>query len=109
MTIKQEKAAPAATDPATGVDILEVAARTVIGSHVTPLGWPMVGVFVGYGGGSGGWFWSAVPDATLEPWQARQIANQLQTIAEAMVRRAADVEAARLVVMARPEHGGSHV
>jgi hypothetical protein len=81
-------------DYADGLDVVEVLQNTLTTVHFTLAAWPMVGLFVGK------------TDIILEPWQAREIANRLQTIAERLVRNAANVEGQRAAVMSDPKFGG---
>jgi hypothetical protein len=63
--------------------LLSQVAAVGVGVHRTETGWPMVALHVG-----------GLENA-VEPVQAREIANALQTLAEKIIRRAAAVDGMR--------------
>ena len=78
------------------LDVVEFIEATAVTVHFTAKDWPMVGCFRPEPG----------PSGVLEPWQAREIAHQLQKLGDRLVTVAMGVESARAIVMAKPEHGG---
>ncbi len=63
--------------------------------HWTVSGWPMVG-FLETG--------KPGQVEAIEPWQARELGNKLQTMAERLIRNARLVENHRAGALARPEY-----
>lgn len=80
-------------DPSADFDVVEFLEQVVVSVHFTDHGLPMIGVF------------PLGPEtlALAEPWQAREIGNQLQTLAERLIRAAGVVETARAL---DPKSGG---
>jgi hypothetical protein len=77
--------------------IVEYIEATAVRVHFTDRGWPMIGIFRPAG----------PPDETatmIDPWQAREIGNLLQTIGERLNAAADRTEIERAKILQRPEY-----
>jgi hypothetical protein len=75
------------------IDLMAQIAAVGVGVHRTVKGWPMQAIAV------------AGAEIVIEPFQAREIANALQTLAEKIIRRAAVVEEERATMGVLRESG----
>jgi hypothetical protein len=70
-----------------GLDLLAVVTNTVVAPHLTAKGWPMIALLIGE------------TSLILEPWECRQLANELQTFSEKLIRKADSAEKLRTVIL----------